>query len=288
MPQTSDSRTLVHPSLSERVDILGVPVSATTLDRACAQILRWAKKREARSVCVADVHSVMRARTDPSHAAALAQADMVTPDGKPLSLLARLRGARGMGQVCGPELMPLVCSRSAGHGIRHYFYGGAPDVAEALAKKYRSQIEGIEIAGVECPPFRELSAAEKAETVERIRASGADIVWVGLGCPKQERWCAENVAALGGAVVIGVGAAFDFETGRVERAPKWMRQASLEWLHRLCSEPRRLWRRYLVLAPRFIALSIAESCVRWWSGLPLNGAHTTDATTALAPASARS
>lgn len=268
------------PNTPRTVDILGVPVSAITMASAAETIIGWARRGEARSVCVADVHSIMQAQKNPAHAQALRSADMITPDGKPLSWLARLRGEKTMRQVCGPELLPTVCAMTAGRGIKHYFYGGAPGVAEKLAAKLKQDYAGLEIVGVECPPFRTLSAEEKADVVARIKASGADIVWVGLGCPKQELWCAENVAPIGQATVIGVGAAFDFHTGRIERAPQWMRDAGLEWLHRLASEPKRLWRRYLVLAPQFVGMAARESAARWWQGQPMNAATSTTRATA--------
>ncbi|MBI1383831.1 MAG: WecB/TagA/CpsF family glycosyltransferase [Rhizobiales bacterium] len=243
----------------ERIAILGVPVSAIDMGLAVATILGWAKRREARYVCVCDVYNVTRAQEDPDHLAALVGADMVTPDGKPLSWVGRLRGNRRIRQVCGPELMPAVCAQSIRDGVSHYFYGGAPGVAENLARGLQTRFPGLQVAGTECPPFRALSEAEKDAVVARIESSGAGIVWVGLGCPKQELWIAEHVERIPGAVLIGVGAAFDFHTGRVKRAPRWMRDAGLEWAFRLASEPRRLWRRYLVYAPRFVFLALRES-----------------------------
>ncbi len=201
----------------------------------------------------------MRAQDDAKHMSALKGADMVTADGTPLVWVARLRGEKRLSRVPGPDLLSAVCERSEREGWSHYFYGGAEGVAGRLAERLQRDYPDINIAGTHCPPFRALSAEEKKTDIARINASGADIVWVGLGCPKQEIWMLENQAGLKGQVVIGVGAAFDFHTGRIERAPRWMRENGLEWLHRLASEPRRLWRRYLVLAPRFVVLSLAET-----------------------------
>ena len=242
----------------ERINILGVPVSALNMATAIQTIAGWVARREARYVCVCDVYSATLAQERADHLRALQGADMVTPDGKPLSIVARLRGNRAIRQVSGPDLMPKLCAYSADLGWKHYFYGGAEGVAEELAAQLRAANPSLQVAGTECPPFRELSEEEKAATVARINASGANIVWVGLGCPKQERWIAEHVEKLPNAVLIGVGAAFDFQTGRVKRAPRWMRTAGLEWFHRLISEPGRLWRRYLVYAPRFVFLNLAE------------------------------
>lgn len=255
--QRPEVRTPVqnHP----RVNILGIPVSAINMTRAVEIIGGWIAQGRSAYVAVADVHSVMRGVDTSEHADALAQADMVAPDGKPLSVVGRLRGHRTMSQVCGPELLPAIMAQSAQNGWTHYFYGGADGVAADLVTRMRAQFPGVEIVGHECPPFRSLTMSEKLETAARIRESGADIVWVGLGCPKQERWMLENTHRLPGQVLIGIGAAFDFHTGRVARAPRWLRDSGLEWLHRLASNPARLWRRYLVHAPRFVMQTLAES-----------------------------
>lgn len=249
-----------------RVEILGVPVSKVDRRSAVAKIAGWVSERRsaqrpgvAHYVCACDVHSVMRAQSDGAHMRALRTADMIVPDGAPLAWVSWLRGEREVGRVPGPDLLTAVCERSLAEGWTHYFYGGAPGVAGKLAKDLADRYDGLNVAGSECPPFRAMSADEVAGDIERINASGADIVWIGLGCPKQEIWMLENHARLQGRVVIGVGAAFDFHTGRIERAPAWMRERGLEWLHRLASEPRRLWRRYLVLAPKFVAMSLAET-----------------------------
>jgi len=251
--------TLPDASSIERINILGVPVSALNMTLAIRTIEGWVKRREARYVCVCDVYSASLASGRTDHLAALQGADMVAPDGKPLSVVGRLRGNKTIQRVSGPDLMPALCAYSASRGWKHYFYGGAEGVAEELAANLKAANPELEIAGTECPPFREQTRDEKQATVDRITASGAHIVWVGLGCPKQERWIAENVGKIPNAVLIGVGAAFDFQTGRVRRAPMWMRNAGLEWLHRLISEPRRLWRRYLVYAPRFVFLNLIEA-----------------------------
>ena len=259
----------VGETTGDRVEILGVPVSAVNRSGAVAAIGGWvAERRKAapgqspsagRYVCACDVHNVMRAQSDATHMRALRKSDMIVADGAPLVWVSWLRGERHIGRVAGADLLSEVCERSVGEGWSHYFYGGEPGVAGKLAERLAERYEGLNVAGTECPPFRPASPAEVERDVARINASGADIVWVGLGCPKQEIWMLENHARLEGRVVIGVGAAFDFHSGRIERAPVWMREHGLEWLHRLTSEPRRLWRRYLVLAPTFVALSLAET-----------------------------
>jgi N-acetylglucosaminyldiphosphoundecaprenol N-acetyl-beta-D-mannosaminyltransferase len=232
---------------------------------AVGVIGQWVTARENRYVCAADVHSVMRAQDDPSHMEALRRADMILPDGMPLVLVSRALGEKSIERVCGPDLMLRILESSVTEGWRHYFYGGAEGVADTLARKAAARCPGLLVAGMDCPPFRPLSVEENVAAIARINDAAPDIVWVGLGCPKQENWMLGNIDKLNGVVAIGVGAAFDFHSGRIARAPPWMRSKGLEWLHRLVSEPRRLWRRYLSLAPRFVVLSLADA---WRSRRP--------------------
>jgi len=180
------------------------------------------------------------------------EAGMVTPDGMPLVWLARHWSDHPVERVYGPDLMLDACCRSLQEGWRHFFYGGADGVADLLVERLRERFPGLQVAGTFCPPFRPLSPDESREIVARIQASGADIVWVGLSTPKQERWMAEHVESLPGKVLIGVGAAFDFHAGLKRQAPAWMQRSGLEWFYRLLSEPQRLWRRYLVNNPAFV------------------------------------
>lgn len=247
-----------------RVEILGVPISAIDAPTAVDTVGQWIKDRRAataksRYVCACDVFNVTRAQSDARHMRALKGADMVVADGTPLVWVSRLRGERRMRRVPGPDLLAALCERSAREGWSHYFYGGAEGVAGTLAQRLAERYPGLNVAGTACPPFRPMSGEEVGRDIDRINASDADIVWIGLGCPKQEIWMMENHDRLQGRIVIGVGAAFDFHSGRIGRAPVWMREHGLEWLHRLMSEPRRLWRRYLVFAPTFVALSLAET-----------------------------
>jgi len=239
--------------------ILDIPVSRLDMPRAVDTIAQWIARGESRHVSTVDVHGVMRAQAEPALKAAYQAADMVTPDGKPLVWTARLRGFRDIDRVAGPDLVLAVAERSVREGWRHYFYGGAEGVAEALAERLRRDYPGIEIAGAECPPFRPLTEAETAATLRRIEDASTDILWVGLGIPKQDVWMHQNAHRLAGVVSVGIGAAFDFHTGRIHRAPLWMQRRGLEWLHRLASEPRRLWRRYLVMAPQFVVAALAET-----------------------------
>ena len=173
-------------------------------------------------------------------------ADMVTPDGMPLVWLGRLFGHRHVTRVYGPDLLLELCAATAIPGLRHFFYGGGEGVAEILTSRLRERFPALVVAGTCTPPYRPLSAAERATIIETIEASRPDIVWVGLGAPKQERWMAEFAPNLRIPVLIGVGAAFDFHAGVKPQAPRWMQRSGLEWLFRLATEPRRLWRRYLL------------------------------------------
>lgn len=234
--------------------VLGVPVSIVDMAAAIEVIDGWIAARRHEFVCLRDVHGVMACQDDPELLEIHRRAGMVAPDGVPLVWLGRLLGHHTIRRVCGPDLMPALCERASARGTRHFFYGGAPGVAESLAERLQARFPGLEVVGTHTPPFRPLSEEEDAAVVRKINESRADIVWVGLSTPKQERWMAGHLGRLEAPVMLGVGAAFDFHAGTVKRAPLWMQRSGLEWLYRLASEPRRLWRRYLVLAPRFVVL----------------------------------
>jgi N-acetylglucosaminyldiphosphoundecaprenol N-acetyl-beta-D-mannosaminyltransferase len=216
----------------------------------------WIAHREAQYICVTGVHGVMESQRDADLRRIHNAAGLVTPDGMPLVWLSRLLGFRHVTQVCGAELMRAVCAHSVTRGYRHFFYGGAPGVADTLAARLQAQFPGLQVVGVDCPPFRPLTPSEDQAAVARIQAARPDIVWVGLSTPKQERWMAAHVAPLRAAVLIGTGAAFDFHAGLKRRAPRWMQRTGLEWLFRLLLEPRRLWRRYLLNNPWFLGLVV--------------------------------
>ncbi len=241
-------------------DLFGVRVHAVQIPEVIAQMEEWIALRDkCHFIAVTDMHSVMEAQHDPQFADILNSADLVVPDGFPIMWLGRRKGFPLQRRVYGPELMMLFCAESAAKGCRHFFYGGAPGVAEDLANRFAEQFPGLIVAGTFCPPFRSLSQAEDDEVLSIINSSGADIVWVGLGAPKQERWMFEHRELLRAPVLVGVGAAFDFYTGRVAQAPVWMRENGLEWLSRLSKEPRRLWRRYLIHGSEFVVLVLLEA-----------------------------
>jgi len=239
-------------------NILGVRVGAVNMETVLATIQEWIARREPHYVCVSGVHGVMESHRDPGLQKIHNEAGLVTPDGMPLVWLSRLMGFSHVRRVYGPDLMLALSERSAVHGYRQFYYGGADGVAEKLAARMQSRFPGLAVAGIFTPPFRSLTAAEDREIVGRINGARADIVWVGISTPKQERWMAEHVGRLQAAVIIGVGAAFDFHAGLKKQAPCWMQRSGLEWFYRLCSEPRRLWRRYLINNPYFLWLILLQ------------------------------
>lgn len=233
--------------------ILGMRVDATSYEEAGQRILRWAGTAESRYVCVSTVHMTMEAYDSDEYRRVVNEADLVTPDGMPMVWSLRLLGHRDQRRVYGPDLMVHVLAASARDSVPVGFYGGRPDVLERLLVEARRRFPGLVVAYAESPPFAPLGEAERRATVDAINASGARILFVGLGCPKQERWMAEHRDHIP-AVMVGVGAAFDFLAGTTRQAPRWVMAAGFEWLFRLVTEPRRLWRRYLKHNPRFVAL----------------------------------
>lgn len=233
--------------------ILGSRVDATTYGDAAAQVITWARARRSKYVCVATVHMLMEAYDDPSFSAILNDADLVTTDGVPLVWALELLGVRGATRVYGPELTPRLLAECERLGIAVGFYGGSPEVLERLLGVVGRRFPALHVAYAWSPPFRPLTPEEGRVAVDTINASGARVLFVGIGCPKQERWMAAHKGQIR-AVMLGVGAAFDFLAGAKRQAPAWLQALGLEWLFRLATEPRRLWRRYLRHNPRFVAL----------------------------------
>lgn len=254
MPPPADINATITTSGVPATRVLGVPVSTLNMPQAIETILSWIARKQAHYICVRDVHGIMRAQEDPALLEIHDEAGMVTPDGMPLVWLARWRGHANVDRVCGSDLVAELCAASVQHGIGHYFYGGKAGVAERMAAALQSRFPGLLVVGTGTPPFGPLSDPEDAAVVASINAAKPNVVWVGLSTPKQEYWMRSHVGRIPGATLIGVGAAFDFFAGDVKRAPEWMHLRGLEWLHRLASEPRRLWRRYLVLGPRFVLM----------------------------------
>jgi N-acetylglucosaminyldiphosphoundecaprenol N-acetyl-beta-D-mannosaminyltransferase len=257
-------RSLIIPTHLEtlgmpfRGNILGVHVSAINIDQALETIGGWLARREPNYVCVTPAHVVMDCWRNPDLRIVVNHSGLTTPDGMSIVWLLKLHGYHDVGRVSGTDLMREVCRVSETRSWRHFFYGGAPGVADALAGRLRTSSPKLQIAGIYSPPFRPLTEAEDRAVIERINASNADILWIGISSPRQDAWMADHLGKINAPVMIGVGAAFDFLSGRKRQAPPWIQRAGMEWLFRLASEPRRLWRRYAEY-PFFAMLVIAQT-----------------------------
>lgn len=235
------------------VGILGMKIAAANLETVARQICQWLSEAAyGRYVCVTDVHCIMQGHRRKDVRRAYASADLCVPDGMPLTWTGHLRGFKAMGRVYGPDLMLRMLEESATAGYSNFFLGGGEGVAEDLRTRMVEKFPGLRVVGTFCPPWRPLTDTERRELVAQVDAVQPDLMWIGLGAPKQDLFMAEFHDLLKSKVMIGVGAAFDFHTGRVRQAPRWMMRAGLEWLFRLAVEPRRLWRRYLRNNPAFL------------------------------------
>jgi N-acetylglucosaminyldiphosphoundecaprenol N-acetyl-beta-D-mannosaminyltransferase len=265
MQPESQAQVSLSPVRAPRaVDVLDIPLALTDYERTLDWIDEMVDAREHGYVCVCNVHAVMASKEDPELRAALFGSSMNVPDGQPLVWAINALGHSLAGRVYGPELMSRSCTRAASTGQRMYLYGGRNQGALVqLALNLRQRHPGVKIVGGYSPPHRPLSEEEQEAVVEEINHSRADVVWVGIGVPKQEKWMASMRSRLEAPVLVGVGAAFDFHAGLVPQAPNWIQEAGLEWAYRLAHEPRRLWRRYLRYNPRFLvafARQLVEHC----------------------------
>jgi N-acetylglucosaminyldiphosphoundecaprenol N-acetyl-beta-D-mannosaminyltransferase len=242
----------------DRVRILGVTVSAITMQDATATLEAWIRSRTPNYVCITGVHGVMESQRDPDLKSIHNAAGLVTPDGMPLVWMAQRLGFPGVRRVYGPDLMRRMTEISALNGYRNYYYGGGEGTAERLKDLLTRANPGLSVVGTMSPPFRTLTQAEDDAIVREINAARPDIVWVGLSTPKQERWMASHVGRLTAPVLVGVGAAFDFLSGGKPQAPSWMQRNGLEWLFRMASEPRRLAGRYMRNNPAFLYLALRQ------------------------------
>lgn len=259
--------SLVHSPVRPvaTADVLGVDYFAGSLDDAAGLVLERVLVRRGGYASLCGVHGIILAQHRASLMAALREAWMTFPDGAPVAWLMRRTGAVAARRVAGPDLMPRVIDLGQAHGVRHFFLGSTPGVLDALRQRIESRCPDAVIAGMASPPFRELRPDEREALLAEIRSSEPDVVWVGLGLPKQDEWMHRHARDLHPAVVLGVGAAFDFEARTKPRAPAWMQRAGLEWLHRLCCEPRRLARRYATTNTEFVvraAVVLARARVR--------------------------
>jgi len=237
-----------------RYNVLGVGISALTLAAARDLVVGARGSLRRGYVCLGTAHGLTLARTDPELRKIFNASWLTTPDGMPLVWL----GPRGVERVYGPDLMLAVCDAGRAVGLTHYFFGGAPGVADELKHKLTTRFPGLVVAGTFAPPFRPLEATELAAFRAEVAQARPDVIWIGLGTPKQERFMAEHWQTLDAGVLIGVGAAFDFHSGRVRQAPRWIQRSGFEWLFRLCTEPRRLAPRYLKTNPHFALCVLAQ------------------------------
>jgi N-acetylglucosaminyldiphosphoundecaprenol N-acetyl-beta-D-mannosaminyltransferase len=235
-----------------RANVLGVGVHAIDLAGAASVIENAVYEGTKGYVCVTSVHGVMEAQRDPEFRDILNCAMLVAPDGMPTVWVGRMQGNPAMRRVFGPDLMLEVCRRSAGSGMRHFLYGGKPGIADELADRLRRTFPGIAVVGTFTPPFRPLELSEELALERQMETALPDIVWVGLSTPKQEKFMAANFRRLPCKIMVGVGAAFDIHTGYLQDAPKWIKDAGMQWAHRLWQEPGRLWKRYLVNNSAFL------------------------------------
>lgn len=241
-----------------RAKILDVEVCPINMDDAVATVEQWIAARTPNYVCITGVHGVIESRSDDRLLAIHNRAGLVTPDGMPLVWMSRALGYRRASRVYGPDLMRTLSAVSARKGYRQFYYGGNEGVADLLKKTLEERYPGLQVVGTHTPPFRALTADEDEAVVREINEARPDIVWVGLSTPKQEYWMADHVNRIDAPVMIGIGAAFDFLSGLKPQAPSFMQRNGFEWLYRLVTEPRRLWRRYFNIVPKFLVLGGAQ------------------------------
>jgi N-acetylglucosaminyldiphosphoundecaprenol N-acetyl-beta-D-mannosaminyltransferase len=233
-------------------DVLGTPISVTDLNTTVKQIVQWSNGREPRSVCFRDVHGIVKALDDPELALAHQSASIIAPDGMPIVWIGKAKGHK-IGRTYGPDVMDAIMQQSAASGLSHYLYGGKEGVAAKLKDEMVGLHGSINFAGIETPPFHDLGEPELMGLVSRVKASGANILWIGISSPRQEKLMAKLSPFLS-MPILAVGAAFDFHSGTVRQAPRWIRNSGLEWAFRIAAEPNRLAERYLRVVPRFLLL----------------------------------
>lgn len=236
-------------------EILKTNIAVTNMPEAVEFIDDRIRSGSGGYICISNVHTTVMAYEDEDYRKIQNSALLALPDGKPLSVVSKKRGFPEAERVAGPDLMERIFRESAKKGYLHYFYGSTPGTLTALSEKLQTKYPGIRIVGMEAPPFRELTREEDAACVDRINGVGPDIVWVGLGAPKQERWMYAHRGCING-LMIGVGAGFDFHAGTVKRAPKWVQNIGMEWFYRLCQDPKRLWKRYVSTNWKFLRLMV--------------------------------
>lgn len=260
---TMPAVTAFH-SIYPRYAVLNVPLRVVTIPELVHQMSQWIERKDwGHCISFVNVHVVIEAWRDPQfHSVLTDEMSFNVPDGMPLVWLGRLRGFKLRRRVYGPDTMLAFCEGAARRGYRHFFYGGAPGVPERLAANLQRQFEGMKVVGMYSPPYRQLNQDEDEEVVTMINEARPDVLWLGLGCPKQEKWAFAHRSRLRVPIIASVGQAFDIHAGQTTQAPAWMRENGLEWLFRFVTNPRRLWKRYLVYNSQFIFLVARE-----WLGI---------------------
>ena len=242
----------------ETVNILGVPIAAVNMAQAAELIEEWIQNGRKKYVAVTGVHGIMESQYTEEIKRIHQCAGMCVPDGMPTVWIGKYYGHKSMARVYGPDLMLEMMERSIERGYTHFLFGGKEGVPELLRDRLVARFPGLKIVGTLSPPFRPMDEREENNLRNLIQHLSPDIIWVGLSTPRQEKWMASHIEKMKTKVMIGVGAAFDFHAGLVKQAPRWVRRAGLEWLFRLCIEPRRLWRRYLKNNPMFIWMMMLQ------------------------------
>ncbi len=238
-------------------EVIGVSITALSSKEQIALMIAWAKQRASRIICVANVHMLVEAHWDVNLREILQKANLVTPDGMRLVWMMRILGVRAQERVAGMDILLASCQQASEYGIPVYLFGSTQDVLNRMKMKLGSDFPDLKIAGLESPPFRPLTEAENSEVIDRINTSGAGLVFVSLGCPKQELWMASHLDKIK-AVMIGLGGVFPVYAGDKKHAPKWVRESGLEWLYRLLQEPKRLFIRYFKTIPPFVWLAFQQ------------------------------
>jgi len=244
--------------MSKNYDVIGCDIAALTMQEMVDTVLTRVQSKQGGYVCFTNVHVSVMTHDDAELKQIINSSFLSVPDGKPLYWVGKLKGLSNIEQIPGPDFFPRLLQTETPIPLRHYFYGGKQEVLDKLISNIKVNYPNVDIVGAYSPPFRELTETEIEAELMNIRASNADVVWVGLGAPKQEKWMAKHSEALKPAVLFGVGAAFDFHAGTVQRAPRWAQKLGLEWLHRLLSEPRRLWKRYFYTNTMFVVYLIRD------------------------------
>lgn len=245
--------------IQSRYNVIGCQINNLSKQQALENIVERLRTGQGGYVCFTNVHVSVMARENSDIQTIINNSFMSLPDGKPLYWVGKARGLDNIEHIPGPDFFPYLLDSRSEPPLKHYFFGSKPETLEMLIENVKSKYPDAEIVGSESPPFRDLAPEEVEAQLARIRESGADIVWIGLGAPKQEKWMSDHWQTLAPAILFGVGAAFDFHAGNIQRAPDWAQRHGLEWLHRLLSEPRRLWKRYFYTNTMFMLYLICDS-----------------------------